>query len=136
MATSEYLEQQVLGHLLRSATWTKPFAIYLALLTALPTDQGGLVEVAAADYARMAVGPDDAVWILRDPDQAHINAATLLFSEPVNDWGTLTGVALFDAATGGNLLVWSALAAPKVVSAGGPAVMFQPGALVFAMNDG
>jgi len=136
MATSEYLEQQVLGHLLRSAAWTKPAAIYLALLTALPDDVGGLVEVTAADYARMAVGPDDAVWILRDPDQAHINAATLLWDEPVNDWGTLTGVALFDAATAGNLLPWSALAAPKVVSAGGPAVMFQPGALAFAMNDG
>jgi hypothetical protein len=135
MATSEYLEQQVLGHLLRSATWTKPAGIWLALLTALPTDEGGLVEVVAADYGRLAVGPDDTIWIPRETDGAHVNAGAILFPEPVNDWGTVTGVALYDAQTGGNLQPWAALAASKSVTAGGAAVMFQPGALVFKMND-
>jgi hypothetical protein len=136
MATSEYLEQQILGHLLRSTTWTKPAGIWLALLTALPTDPGGLVEVAAADYARLAQGPDDTIWIPRETDGAHVNASAILYPEPVDDWGEVKGAALYDAETGGNLLPWAALAASKTVVAGGAAVMFQPGALVFSMNDG
>jgi hypothetical protein len=135
MATSEYLEQQILGHLLRATTWVKPAGIWLALLTALPTDAGGLVEVVAADYARLAQGPDDAIWIPRETDGAHVNAATILWPEPVNDWGEIKGAALYDASTGGNLLPWAALAASKTVTAGGPAVMIQPGSLVIKMND-
>ena len=134
MPASDYLDQQVLGHLLRSATWTKPAGIYLGLLTALPTDEGGLVEVAAVDYGRLAVGPADALWLPRETDGAHVNAQALIWPEPENDWGTLTGTGLFDAATGGNLLPWAALAAPKTVLAGGPAVLFRPGDLVFTMK--
>lgn len=135
MGASEYLEIQALGHLLRSSAWAKPAGVWLALLTSLPTDPGGLVEVAAADYARIAVGPDDAAWSVRDPDNAHINASVILFPDPVNDWGQVKGVAFHDASAGGNQFSWAALASPKTVSAGGPALMFAPGAIVVRMNN-
>ena len=64
MSLSNMLEEAVGGHLLRSATWTKPVALYLALLKADPGETGVLDEVNGGGYVRLAAGPDDALWSL------------------------------------------------------------------------
>ena len=135
MPASEYLETQVLTHLLRTGTWTKPAGCYLALLTALPTDPGGLVEVSAADYARLLQGPSDTAWIVRSSDNAVVNALAILWDETTNDWGTITGLALYDALTSGNLLAWSELASSRTVTSGGAAVIIRPGAAAFRLRS-
>lgn len=134
MPASEYLETQVLTHLLRAGAWAKPTNCYLALLTSLPTDAGGLVEVSAADYTRLLQGPSDTVWIVRSVDNAVVNAAAILWPDPENDWSTVTGAALCDADSAGNVLAWAALAVPKTVTAGGAAIIIQPGALAFKLR--
>lgn len=133
MPATAYLETQVLAHLLRAATWSKPQAIYLALLTALPTDPGGTVEVTAADYARLAQGPSDSLWIVRE-DNAVINAFPCVWTDPLSAWGTVKGAMAFDAAQGGTALAWTPFPVARNVVAEGPAVMAQPGALVWRLN--
>lgn len=134
MPATEYLETAVLGHLLRASTWVKPTGIYLALLTALPTDEGGAVEVAAADYLRLEQGPSDTLWIVRESDGAIINAFPCVWTDPLSAWGTVKGVMAHDAAAAGNALAWSAFPTARTVVADGPAVMAQPGALVWRLN--
>lgn len=134
MPATEYLETAVLGHLLRASTWAKPTGIWLAVLTALPTDEGGLVEVTAADYARLAAGPSDTLWIVRKADGAVINAAAMVWTDPLSAWGLAKGVAAYDAASAGNAFAWAPFPVARDVVANGPALMAQPGTLVWRLN--
>lgn len=137
MPASEFLETQVLGHLFGESTWTKPAALYLAALLATPEDDGGLVEVdavASVEYVRLQSDPSDSNWLLR-ADGSRINAAALSFAEPLTDWGTVKAIGLFSAATAGNLLAYQLLDEAKALTAGGPLLMFQPGALSWKMNN-
>ena len=134
MPASDYLESQILGHLFGAASWTKPGTLWIAALLATPEDDGGLVEVSAAEYARLRFDPSDENW-LPQADGSRINAATLAFAEPANDWGLVKAVGLFDAENGGNLLPYQDLDEAKEVVAGGALLMFQPGALTWRMNN-
>jgi len=134
MPAAESLEADVLKHQFQGGSWTKPTSLYVALLTATPDDSGGLVEVSATEYARVVRNPADANWP-SGADGSVSNAAAILFSSPVTDWGYVTAVALFDAATAGNLRAYQLLDAAKNVIADGPSLIFQPGALIWKMND-
>ncbi len=134
MPATEYLETAVLGHLLRAATWAKPAGIWLASLTSLPTDEGGMVEVIAADYARPASGPSDTLWIVRETDGAVINAPAILWPDPLTDWGLVKGVAAYDAASAGNAFAWAPFPVARNVIANGPALMVPPGNLIWRLN--
>ena len=46
------------------------------------------------------------------------NAVTITFPAPTANWGTVTHFSLFDAASGGNLLIWDALLAPRAINIG------------------
>ena len=45
------------------------------------------------------------------------NAATITFPTPTANWGTITGIALYDASTAGNLLYWVSIT-PQVINTG------------------
>ncbi|MCK9172974.1 MAG: hypothetical protein RBR03_09135 [Desulfuromonas thiophila] len=134
MPAAESLETAMLGHLFGSSSWTKPATLYIAALITTPADVEGLVEVSAAEYARIQRDPSDANW-LAQADNSRINAAAIEFADPLTDWGTVKAVGLFDSATSGNLLAWQDLDAAKAVTAGGAVLVFQPGALSWKMND-
>ena len=61
-AMSDYLEQEVIDHLLRTGTFGKPAGIFVALFTAAPSDSGGGTEVSGGSYARREVSQLDAEW--------------------------------------------------------------------------
>lgn len=140
-AMSDYLENKLVDFLLRSGTFTKPSTIYVALFTSNPTDAGGGTEVSTSStgYARVQVGPGDTAWNATQGGTSGNssgtggltdNAADIVFGTPTtNNWGTVTGWGLFDASTGGNLLIWGALGTPKAVNAGDSAPRFQAGAI-------
>jgi hypothetical protein len=46
------------------------------------------------------------------------NANDITFPEATGSWGTITHFALFDAATGGNMLAYGALSTPKIIGSG------------------
>lgn len=131
---SDYLENEVIKHIFRTGSFTKPATIYIGLYTTNPTDAGGGTEVSGNNYGRVQVGPSDATWAATSgTDGATSNVSAVNFPTPSGSWGTVTGFGIFDAVSAGNLLLWSPLDTNQVIGSGN-AVSFAAGALdvVFA----
>lgn len=104
--------------------------VYVALFTAAPSDAGGGTEVSGGSYARVAVAPADANWSAPDATGGLTdNVAAITFPTPTANWGQVTYFAIFDRATGGNMLIWGALTQAKTINNGDPAPSFPIGAL-------
>lgn len=111
---SDYLEAALLDHVFsKSAGYTQP-TLYLAVSTADPTDAGtGTAEPVGNAYARVATVAAD--WTRSVSTIS--NATQLSFPEATGTWGTLTHFALYDAATGGNMIAHAALGTAKAIAA-------------------
>ena len=111
---STYLENKIIDHLLRNQSFTPPATVYVALFTADNGLEGGTItgEVSGGSYARQSVTLSAA------SDGESSNTADITFPTATADWGTVTHVALMDAATAGNVLMHSALDASKAVNNG------------------
>ena len=117
---SDYLEQKTLNDLLNGAN-----PVYVALFTADPTDAGvttNEISTVGTAYARLQVKPNGGAapyWNLAVANGTGgfkvTNAQDLNFAVATAAWGTITHIALFDAATGGNMLYSGALNAAKVI---------------------
>lgn len=101
---SRALRQDVLDHLLKTASWTQPAAIYVALYTVAPTAVGGGTEVTGGSYARKAHASWNAATAA-DPSVA-TNNGVITFDEATADWGTVVAAALHSAITGGDFLAY------------------------------
>lgn len=125
------LEELIGDHLLRTATWTKPSAIYVGLFTVMPAEDGtGGTEVTGGDYARVQCGPGDAYWTGPSGGSgSYTNAGVIQFAEPSANWGEILGYGLFSAASSGTLYISKSFSASKIVSLGDPAPGFAIGAL-------
>lgn len=102
---SDFLEGELLDHLLGTAAWSAPAAVYVGLFTAAPGEAGGGTEVSGGDYAREEVAFDAASGGLA------LSTALETFGPSTAAWGTVTHWGLFDALTAGNLLVYGPLQA-------------------------
>ena len=109
---SDYLEDKIIDHILRAQAFTPPATIYAGLFTAAPSDAGGGTEVSGGSYARQSVALSAA------SGGASSNSADITFPQATADWGTIGWLALFDAVSAGNMLMWSALDASKVINNG------------------
>lgn len=130
-SASNYLEDQIGTHLLRTASWTKPAGIWVALFTVMPDEAGtGGTEVTGGSYARVQHGPSDATWLgPTDGNGQFSNIGAVLFPAPTADWNSVVGFALYDAVTAGNYLAGNAFALAVTVSDGDPAPAFGTGQL-------
>ena len=122
-AMSDYLEGQLINLIFRTATYSKPGTIAIALCTAAPTDASTgatIPEVANSfGYARVTFGPADANWsapIAGDGTTRNVTAITFPQASG-GSWGTITYVAVVDSATwgAGNMLFYGALTTPKTI---------------------
>ena len=120
-ASSNYLENKVLDHVLGVATYTPATTRYLGLFRNTSTAasanlEAGIItdEVSATGtaYARKAVTFTASV------DGTAANSATVTFDAATANWGTVTHVAVMDAATGGNVLFWGAVTTAKLIEIG------------------
>ncbi len=110
---TDYRENKVLDHVLATAAYTAPSAVYVALFTADPTDTGDTTnEISAGGYART-----QATFRAASGGSAS-NSADVTFPQATADWGTITHFAIMDAATAGNMLYSGALTASKTVTNG------------------
>lgn len=110
---SKYLEQKILNHVLRNASYTPPTTLYLALFTVDPTDAGTGTEVTGGSYARQTVAFNAPA---ASGVSTSTNSADVLFPVASAAWGTVTHWGIFDAATAGNLLYLGALTPNKAVA--------------------
>ena len=115
---TNYLENELVKHIFRTGSFTKPSALYVALYTAAPSDAGGGTEVSATGYARVQRDPLDANWAATSgTDGVTKNVAALDFGTWTTGPTTVTHFAILDASSGGNYLIWGALTASKTVNA-------------------
>ena len=112
---SDYMENKII-EVMRATTFTAA-AAYVALFTSTATgaeiEAGTLTnEVIGGAYARQLAG-------LSVPSNGTTsNAADITFPTATADWGTVGFVALMDSLTGGNVYMYSALDANKIVNNG------------------
>jgi hypothetical protein len=129
-AISDYLEVQLVKHLFRTGSYTKPTTLGIALFISDPAETGAVGEVSGGSYARVEVPPGDANWAATSGSDGHTsNVAAIIFPVPTADWGYATYFAIFDAAGGGNMLFHAALASPMNIMSGDPAPQFAAGEL-------
>lgn len=127
---SDYLEAQIGNVLFRSQAAWKPAAIWIALFTTIPNEDGtGGVEVSGGSYARVQVAQADAQWNApAGGNGLFSNVNDIAFPTPSANWGTVTAFGIYDASSGGNLLIKKALTQSKTVNNGDPAPKFTGGA--------
>ncbi len=112
---SDYWENKILDHIFGKASYT-PATIYMGLSTADPLDDAsGLAEPSGNGYARVQTAASD--WNAASNGTVD-NANDITFPEATDSWGTITHFALFDAATGGNMLSHGPLSQSKTINSG------------------
>lgn len=155
-AMSDFLENKLIDWLFRAqaigitgataAAGTGPATLYIALFTTNENDAAsGAVEVSGGSYARVAVTSSLANWAgtqsagsttaSSGTSGTTSNNGTITFPAPSANWGVITGIAIFDASTVGNMLAYSALTTSKTVNNGDAAPSFAAGALTFQIDN-
>ena len=115
-AMSDYLEQKILETVLNNAAFPSISATYVSLHTADVTDAGTGTEVSGGSYARVDCGSFTSMTGITDGQTE--NTAEIAFAQASASWGTVTHIGLWDASSGGNLLLHGALTASKTVDSG------------------
>lgn len=120
-AASNYLENKVLDHVLGVVTYSPAATRYIGLFTNTSTAastnlESGIitdeVSTSGTAYARKTVAFAASV------NGTSANSATVTFDAATANWGTVTHVAVMDAATGGNVLFWGAVTTAKTIEIG------------------
>lgn len=111
-AMTDYLELKLLDHITGVASYTAPSAVYLGLAVGDFTDTGtGQAELSGGGYARTQVTFGSAA------SGQITNSAAIEFPEATTSLGTVSHWGLFDAATGGHMLLNGAFDSPKLIEA-------------------
>ena len=130
---SNWLELELLDHVLKTEAYSVPAHIYVALSTADPLDDGsGVAEPGGGSYARVVMDSWDAAT-----GRATENTSQITFAQAEQDFGTITHWAIFDAVTGGNFLAHGDFSSSKAcpvgtnlyVAAGDIDVVFSAGGI-------
>ena len=133
---SNYLENQFIDHVFRTATFSKPAALYYELYTVAPTAAGGGTVVSGGSYARAPLSPLNTNYNATQGGTSGAssgttgltsNAVAITFPAPTANWGTVVAYGLFDAITGGNFLAFGALNVSKTINNGDAAPAFAIG---------
>lgn len=124
---------------------TGPANWYFGLLTATPTDSTAGTEVSGGSYARVSVASALANWAGTQGAGTTVassgtggttsNNGVVTFPAPSANWGTITGMGLYDSLTGGLLCVYCALTASKTVNNGDAAPTFPISAFTCQVDN-
>ena len=109
---SNYLENELLDHVLRNAAYTSPSTVYIGLSTGSFGDDNSGTEISGNGYARQSIAFDAASGGTTD------NTSNVDFPAATGSWGTVSHYGLFDASSSGNLLIHGSFSASKAVTTG------------------
>ena len=127
---ADYWENEILDHIFGKGAYTPP-TIYVGLSTVDPGDDAsGLAEPSGGSYARVTTAAGD--WNVAAGGSLD-NANAVTFPAATGAWGLITHFALFDAASGGNMLAHGSLSASKTVTSG-DTPSFAAGDLVVTLD--
>lgn len=122
-----YLENKILDHIFKTAPYTQPVNIRIALSTADPGESGsGLAEPSGNNYARVTMN----TWAAASNGSTS-NSAVITFPTASGSWGTITHLAILDESA--NLLAYGALGTAKAVT-NGDILRLDIGTLVITLD--
>ena len=111
-AMSDYLENEILDHILGTGAYTMPTTVYVGLSTGSFNDDNSGTELTGNNYSRQSISFGAA------SSGTASNDAAVEFSAATGSWGTVSHFGIFDASSSGNLLIHGALTASKVIETG------------------
>lgn len=128
---SEYAAKKILEHAMGKTAWTMPTNVYVALFIGDPLGAGSeLADPPATDYAReQTTGASWGTATFSSPTASIATAADVDFGTAGADWGTVTHVAIYDAATDGNMIASGPLTTARPIVSGDP-VKFPSDSLI------
>ena len=113
MSLTNAFETSTLKYLLTTDSVTRPTAWYVGLFTSDPTDTGVAgTEVSGFDYARTSAA------FTVTTDTASNSSAIEFPAASGGNWGTIGWIGIMDAASGGNMIIHSALDVAKAINDG------------------
>ena len=123
---SNFLELELLDHVLGNAAYSAPATVYIALFTGMGTEaqaeaNTNFTECTGGSYARATVTNNAtnfpaATTVAGTGTKS--NGADITFATATASWGTVYYFGIYDAASGGNLLYWGTLSTPKSIAVG------------------
>ena len=111
-AMSDYLENEILDHILGTGSYTMPSGVYIGLSIVSFNDDASGAELTGNGYIRKAATFNVAASGTAD------NSAAVEFPAATASWGTVSHFGLFDAVSGGNMLIHGAFTTPKLIDIG------------------
>jgi hypothetical protein len=111
-AMSDYLENEILDHILSVGSYTMPAAVYVGLSTGSFNDDNSGTELTGNNYSRVAATFSAAA------SGTTSNSAAIEFAAATGSWGSVSHFGIFDAASAGNLLIHGAFTTAKTIASG------------------
>lgn len=128
-SASNVMELKLLDHILGTTGYTFIAQIYVGLSTSVPSDSGA-TEPATGGYGRQAINFGAASGT--NPAAAsNSNAPT--WTAGSGGFGTIRGIALYNASSGGDMIGWALLTADRVVN-DGDSITLTVGSVVVQMD--
>lgn len=117
MSASNFLEDEILDHILGNAAYTAPATVYISLHTGDPGETGASEVASSNNYSRASFTNNATNWPAASGG-AKANGVAVTMPTPSGSWGTVTHFGIWDAATTGNFLFGGALAVSKAINSG------------------
>jgi hypothetical protein len=111
-ALSDYLENEILDHILSVGSYTMPTNVYVGLSTGSFADDNSGTELTGNNYARVVASFGAA------SGGTSSNDAAIEFAAATGSWGSISHFGIFDAASSGNLLIHGAFTTAKTIASG------------------
>ncbi len=133
---SNYAEDKVLDNIFRGTAFSVP-NLHIALFTSsagLETNNAASqteITAAGTGYARTAV-PSYTGFTAAASGKT-TNATALEFPVASLDWGTVTHIALMDAETGGNVVLWGSIRNARPIYSG-DIIRFAVGSIIVTLD--
>lgn len=110
---------KILDHFFGGVSPTYPATLYLALLTTAPSNNtgSGVVEVSGSAYARVAVTRNQTNFPAA-ASRAISSGIDFIWPTPTGSWGTVVGVAMYSASSGGTYEGYAALPTGQSIVSG------------------
>jgi len=118
MTASNFLELEVLDHVLGGADYVRPATVYISLHTADPGETGANEVASAKGYAREPVTNNATNWPAAAAGSKS-NGTVITMDTPIGaGWGLVTYFGIWDALSAGNNLFGGLLTVAKTINAG------------------
>jgi hypothetical protein len=111
-AMSDYLENEILDHILGTGAYTMPTTVYVGLSTGSFGDDNSGTELTGNNYARVSATFSAAA------SGTTSNSAAIEFAAATGSWGSVSHFGIFDASASGNLLIHGAFTTAKTIASG------------------